>query len=142
MHVKVRSELEQQIFLLDQTNFGPNHRKNQWTKSWFGPLRKKQVSLMPTLMSIGFSVLFHSIPLRFILDIKMMIEKHTWTLNFFLWCLSVSPFHSIPLRFILEIKIMIEKHTLTLKLFLWYLSVFLFGSILFRWDSFWRSRWL
>jgi len=29
------------------------------------------------LMSIGFAVPFHSIPLRIILDIKMMIEKHT-----------------------------------------------------------------
>jgi hypothetical protein len=29
------------------------------------------------LMSISFSVPFHSVPLRFILEIKMMIEKHT-----------------------------------------------------------------
>ena len=36
------------------------------------------------LMSISFSVQLHSVPLRHILEIKMMIEKHTWTLNFFL----------------------------------------------------------
>ena len=29
------------------------------------------------LMSISFSVPFHSVLLRFILEIKMMIEKHT-----------------------------------------------------------------
>ena len=93
------------------------------------------------LMSISFSVQFHSVPLRHILEIKMMIEKHTWTLSLFLWCLSVFPFRSVLLRFILKIKMMREKHSWTLNLFLWCLSVFPFSSIPFRWNSFWRWRW-
>ena len=94
-----------------------------------------------TYTSISFFIPFRSVEIHF----GDQDDDRETQLNIkFIPLMSISfsvPFHSVLLRFILEIKMMIEKHTWTLKLILWCLSVFLFGTILFRWDSFCRSRW-